>query len=120
MTRIVVADTRRQWSDEEKLAIVEESKTAPVARVARKHGVATSLLFRWRKQHGVEARLRRGRPRSADGFVRLDLPVAAVTDHAGCAAGSMEIVLGSGRRIIIGHDVDLAALRRVIDVLERP
>jgi transposase-like protein len=29
-------DTRR-WPEEEKLAIVEESKTAPVARVAKKH-----------------------------------------------------------------------------------
>jgi hypothetical protein len=47
MTKFFVADARRRWSEEEKQAIIEESKTNPVARVAKKHGVATSLLFRW-------------------------------------------------------------------------
>lgn len=35
------------------------------------------------------------------------------------AAGTIEIDLGSGRRVKVGADVDAAALARVLDVLER-
>ncbi len=42
---------RRRWSLAEKLRIVEESLLPgmSVSYVARKHGVAPNLLFRWRK-----------------------------------------------------------------------
>ena len=42
---------RRRWPLAEKLRIVEESllPVMCVSLVARKHGVATNLLFRWRK-----------------------------------------------------------------------
>ncbi|WP_291696212.1 transposase [Bradyrhizobium sp.] len=46
---------RRFFSDEEKLAIVRETAQpgAKVSAVARKHGIVTGLLFRWRVQFGV-------------------------------------------------------------------
>jgi hypothetical protein len=34
-------------------------------------------------------------------------------------SGTIEIDLGSGRRLTVGADVDAAALARVLDVLER-
>lgn len=42
---------RRRWSADAKLAIVEESfePGETVSRVARRHGVAPTLLYRWRK-----------------------------------------------------------------------
>lgn len=42
---------RRRWSAEQKLRIVEESFHSgdSVSVVARRHGVAPNLLFRWRK-----------------------------------------------------------------------
>ncbi len=42
---------RRRWTTEEKLRIVEESlqPDMTVSYVARQHGVAPNLLFRWRK-----------------------------------------------------------------------
>lgn len=42
---------RRRWSAEQKLRIVEESFTTgeSVSVVARRHGVAPNLLFRWRR-----------------------------------------------------------------------
>jgi transposase len=42
---------RRRWTTEEKLRIVEESlqPEMTVSYVARRHGVAPNLLFRWRK-----------------------------------------------------------------------
>lgn len=42
---------RRRWSTEQKLHIIEESYLPgmSVSEVARRHGVAANLLFRWRK-----------------------------------------------------------------------
>jgi transposase len=42
---------RRRWSTEQKLRIIEESYEpgTSVSEVARRHGVAANLLFRWRK-----------------------------------------------------------------------
>ena len=44
-------ERRRRWSLGEKLRAVEESRLAgmSVSYVARKYGIAPSLLFRWRK-----------------------------------------------------------------------
>jgi transposase-like protein len=46
----------RRFSIEEKLAIVAETEASPVSRVARKHGVSSGLVFRWRKTLGHRAR----------------------------------------------------------------
>jgi transposase len=42
---------RRRWTTEQKLRIIEESfePGSSVSEVARRHGVAANLLFRWRK-----------------------------------------------------------------------
>ena len=52
----IVAGTRRRWSREEKLAIVEEASGAcvNVSAVARRHGIKPALLYRWRKELGAE------------------------------------------------------------------
>src|SRR5579862_2006525 len=55
-SKVFVADTRRRWSPEQKQAIIEGSKTNPVSRVAKKHSLSTTLLFRWRKAEGHPAR----------------------------------------------------------------
>jgi transposase len=119
MTKIFVADARRRWSEEEKQAIIEESKTNPVARVAKKHGVATSLLFRWRKAEGIRVRGLSPHSPEEKTFVRVALPVPVEATAANGGRGSIEIVLGSGRRVIVGPDVDATALERILDVLER-
>lgn len=48
---LVTSVQRRRWTLDEKLRIVEESSLPgmSVSYVARKHGIAPSLLFRWRK-----------------------------------------------------------------------
>ena len=115
MTKVYEMDARRRWSDAEKAAIIEESRSAPVARVAKKHGVAVSLLFRWRRLEGIRAR----RPVTApvEGFVQLTLPAPARAD-AVAREHTIEIVLACGHRVIVGQDVDGAALKRVIAALE--
>jgi transposase len=47
----VASVQRRRWTLAEKLRIVEESSQPgmSVSYVARKHGIAPNLLFRWRK-----------------------------------------------------------------------
>jgi transposase len=65
---------RRRWTTEEKLRIVEESLQPgmSVSYVARRHGVAANLLFRWRKlmrEGGGEA-LRADGPVVGDAEVR--------------------------------------------------
>lgn len=42
---------RRYWSAEQKLAMIEETLLpgASVSTVARRHGVAPNLLYRWRR-----------------------------------------------------------------------
>ena len=65
---------RRRWTTEEKLRIVDESLQPgmSVSYVARRHGVAANLLFRWRKlmrEGGGEA-LRADGPVGGDAEVR--------------------------------------------------
>ncbi len=54
--KIVVIETRRRWSDEERKQAVEATRTSPVSAVARKFGMAKGLLFRWRKEAGLAAK----------------------------------------------------------------
>ena len=49
---------RRRFSDEQKRAIVQETEKpgVSVAQVCRRHGIATSMVFRWRVDFGLSAR----------------------------------------------------------------
>jgi hypothetical protein len=49
----VVAETRRRWTLAEKAAVVAEIAGSSVSAVARKHGIASSLVFRWRRELGL-------------------------------------------------------------------
>lgn len=48
---ITGTERRRRWSTADKLRIVEETLTGAdsVSAVARRHGVAPNLLYRWRR-----------------------------------------------------------------------
>lgn len=47
---------RRRFTDEEKLAIVSEFPGTTAAEICRRHGIVTSMLFRWRVQYGFSKR----------------------------------------------------------------
>jgi transposase len=53
--KVLGVERRRRWNKEEKARIVEETlmPDAVVCEVARRHGVAQSLLFTWRRQARV-------------------------------------------------------------------
>ena len=97
---------RRRWSEAQRRRIVAESYRSgeSASAVARRHGVHTSMLFKWRRRY---------RP-SADtvaGFV----PV--VVDGREPASGRMEIVLGDGVRVVVDATVHASALARVLAVV---
>jgi len=112
---------RRQWSKDQKAGIVAESYVpgASIAEVARRHGINANLLFTWRKRFGTQ------KTAGACHAVKM-LPVAVIPDIAppivetvSEAAGRMEIVLAAGDHIVVGADVDAAALARVVKALSR-
>jgi transposase len=113
----VVAETRRKWTAAERKQIVAETEAASVSSVARRHGVATSLVFRWRREAGIAGK--RNACKAASAFVPVALPAPAhAASVAGADCGMIEIELAGGCRIRVTGPVETEALRRVIAVLE--
>jgi transposase len=116
----VIASTRRRWSEVERRTILAEADQdgITVSAVARRHGLSPSLLFRWRREFKQSKKREAREP----AFVPLALPAPSTTAPAtasSCSPGDkIEIILDGGRRIIVGKDVDAAALRRIVEVLE--
>lgn len=125
--KVLGIERRRRWSKDEKARIVEETlmSGAVVCEVARRHGVAQSLLFTWRRQARA--------PEAGEKDSSILLPVEIGTArplvsqaarHLRSAAngrrtktGVIEIELGSGSRVRVDSEVDADALRRVLNVL---
>ena len=110
---------RRLWSVEEKRRIVAETLQpgASVSAVARRHDVNANMLFTWRRSLG-------GADSSASAGVMTLVPAAITGEPTpslplvpSATAGRMEIVLTSGDRVLVGADVDSAALARVVKAL---
>jgi transposase len=113
----VVTESRRKWSAAERKQIVAETEGASVSSVARKHGAATSLVFRWRREAGLAGK--KSPRNAATAFVPVALP--ALTHAAAVAGGDcgmIEIELAGGRCVRVTGGVETEALRRVIAVLE--
>lgn len=128
---VLGVERRRRWRDEEKLRIVAETLEpgARITEVARRNGVAASLVFTWRRQ----SRAGRLGALAAPAF----LPVEITRDDRGgdgegngnagaggertrrgpAVTGLIEIDLGRRGRVRVDADVDAEALRRVLDVL---
>lgn len=107
---IVVAGARRTWSPEKKRAILAEADdpATTASEVARRHGLHSSLLFRWRRALRAEAPM----AGSHSGFIPLVLPAPpfAVRDEPPHPSG-IEIELAGGHRLQAEASVDVALLR---------
>ena len=125
-------ERRRHWSADEKTKIVAETLVAgaKVPEVARKHAIAPSLIFAWRR----EAREKELDEPVAPGLIPVHVaaprPIVVMPStpasaqprparSAGKKASLIEIDLGGGRRVRVDANVDAEALGRVLDVLER-
>jgi transposase len=121
-------ERRRRWSHDDKMRIVEETLVpgAKVTEVARRNGVAASVVFTWRRQ----ARTVKKGPC----FAPLQIVAAEAGEEnakllpeddrrvrsvAAVRIGLIEIDLGNRLRIRVDTHVDPDALARVLDVLER-
>jgi transposase len=124
---IVDSGRRRRFTDEAKLAIVAESYNGPrqVTATAKRHGITRWQLNAWRRA----AREGRLVHRSTNGFVPAIVvaePVVANTPPAATVAvpppvsdhGRMEVVSANDRRVIVGRDVDVDVLLRIMRGLE--
>jgi len=115
---VIATGSRRRWSSEEKQRIVAEALSVPrnISATARRHALSPGQLFTW-------CRLARAGKLPADrdiGFAPvLIAPEAGAICGLGSPAGVMEIELAGGRRVRVDASVGTAALKRVIEVLER-
>jgi transposase len=109
---------RRGWTEDEKRRIVAETFApgASVSIVARRHDLNANMLFTWRRHVGLAPATR-----DAVTFVPATIaPEPASTEApAPALVGRIEIILAGGDRVIVGADVDAAALARVVKVLAR-
>jgi transposase len=115
-------ERRRRWGLEEKLRIVVETQEpgACIREVAARHDVYPSLLHNWRRQ------VREGRLVAAPcaRFVPVRLAEAQLAAagpersvNARPAAETIEVVLADGSRLLVGNEVGLTVLRRVLTAL---
>ncbi len=123
MAEIITVERRRRWSDEDKRRIVAETfgPDASVSSVAKRHGLHPGQVFGWRRALHDDARGRasvRGKAAFAPVVVeeppehplRLPPPDGLKTTSS---SGRIEIILGRGRRVVVGPDFAGARLRRV-------
>jgi len=113
---------RRDWSDEEKVWIVEESLRGfrQGSATARRYGLSRSLLTTWRREY------RNGllSVSTSPGFMPLSISPPAT---ASCEKASpprpeddkrIEIGLPNGRRLTIPASLDPIILARLLPVLD--
>ena len=121
---VITVGRRRRWSrlEKERLVAASLEPGASASEVARAADIHVSQLFRWRKQLCDRV--------SAPCPVLLPVEVVAaetsgLSEPSGVPprrrrrAGVIEIALSGGRRVRVDRDVDVEALRRVLDVLGR-
>jgi transposase-like protein len=100
--------SRRFFSDEQKRAIALETEQpgVTVSGIARKHGIVTGLLFRWRVQFGVTQKKRA--KLAAVTLVDGTPATFSLRDLVPPPDGMMAIDLPDGRRVFapIGSDPD--------------
>jgi len=122
---ITSVERRRRWSREEKERLVAATleSGASVSEIAQSAGIHVSQLFRWRKE------LCQISAPSVTQLVPVEvveaLPVpASPTEPPPVSrprkkASMATIELGGSRRLRFESDVDIEALARILDVLER-
>jgi transposase len=110
---------RRSWSLEEKRRLVAETFApgASVSMVARRYDLNTNMLFTWRREMAA-GKASESALRLIPATITAEVPTPGLPAPTEMS-GRMEIVLAGGDRLIVGADVDAAALARVVKALGR-
>ena len=109
---------RRRWPLAEKRRIVEESFRPGhgAEATARLHGLSRGQLYQWRQRYRAGQLGGDREPAFAPVVVaREQTPTMQV---APVSETRVEIVLGNGRRVLAPVSIDLAALGRLLPVVE--
>ena len=120
--RIEIVGERRRSHDAAFRAQVVTDSLAAGARVrdvARRHGICTSLVYRWRRAAGVT---QESTPTLRLVPVRITedvAPLSPASTSAPCRPGLIEIELAGGVCVRVEETVSLTALRRVLSALRR-
>jgi transposase len=120
-------ERRRRWSRDDKMRIIEETLLpgAVVTEVARRNGIAASLVFTWRRRARIATEASRSSPRLVPVKIAAPAPLLESTPSieappaARKRSGLIEISLGDGKRVRVDENVNAEALGRVLDVLSR-
>jgi transposase len=125
---VVQSERRRNWSDDQKLLIVQESLRpwVVVAQVARRWAIGSGQLYTWRNQLLSAA---------AGSFIPCEiignggatepasLPAptsASVAESASASpAGVIEVTVNGGRTLRVGGAAEADTLKLVLDALLR-
>lgn len=114
---------RRRFSTEEKIALLLEVERhgESVSSVGRRHGISTSVLFRWRDRLGLghEKPAALATVQVVEGCVKRGQSEASLL--AGllpCPEGMREMELADGRRVFAPWDADPEAVRREVAARE--
>jgi transposase len=113
---------RRSWPEALKREVVAASfePGASVSLIARRYDVNTNQLFIWRRRY-------RDGMQDVSGAVGPELLPVKITEERVAeprasppvSGDKVEIELPNGYRIRIDPSIDVKALRRIVDVLER-
>ncbi len=112
---VISVGPRQRWTPERKRELVLETFApgAKVNAVARRNGVATSLLFAWRKKMREELGL--GGPPAPPDPPRF-LPLAIT---AAASASTLELELAGGARLRVTGAIDADLVAGIIKALAR-
>jgi transposase-like protein len=115
--------TRRRWTTEEKIALLLQAERygSTITSVAQAHGIATSVMFRWRDQLGVgkddpavilPVRVAEARDRRASGAPSL------LADLLPRPEGMIEVALADGRLVFAPEGSDPEVVQREVTARE--
>lgn len=123
---VVQSERRRNWSDEQKLLIVQESLRpgVVVAQVARRWAIGSGQLYTWRKQLLSAAAgsfipceiIGNGGPTEP---VALSASVSVAGNTAASPAGVIEVTVNGGRTLRVSGAADADTLKLVLDAVLR-
>lgn len=120
---LAMPDGRRNFRVSDKKRIVAEAMEpgATVSGVAKKYGIDTPLLFRWKREYAppspepvflpVTVSNDPAQPAGSGATV----PAPVIVERA---SGDIEVELVGGRRMRFAHDMEPEAIRAMIELLE--
>jgi transposase len=118
-------ERRRRWGSEEKAGIVAEMTVpgAKVSEIARRHGISRGLLYTWRREAGQQS-IASALPglvpvvmTTASDVTPASTPAHERQSAAAKPAGTIEIALPGGVRVMVRGRVEERALRAVLGAL---